>query len=156
MVPGVLRTSVGYTGGTTQWPTYRDKDAAGYGGVGDHYEAVLIEFNPAAVSYETLVEHHFNNHNPTRAVRGANQYNHGAWYQPGTGQHKQLQQKMKAAAKARGAPLTTNVEPLDKFYYAEEYHQKFSNRALLEGNAGLLGSKSASKLNCSGGACARI
>lgn len=155
MVPGVLRTSVGYTGGTTPWPTYRDKDANGHGGLGDHYEAVLIEFDPTRVSYLELVDIHFNNHNPTASVRGKNQYNHGAWHHRGTKQQTQLQQAIKAASKARSKKLTTHVAELDRFYFAEEYHQKFSNRALLVGNAAFLGTKSKSTMDCSGGVCAK-
>lgn len=116
-------------GGTTAWPTYKS--------IGDHFEVTMVEFDPTTVAYDQLLEMYFNNHTPTYKREGKNQYNPGAWFQRGTTQEKQLTEAMATEAKVRGQELATTVGSLPPFYYGEEYHQKFSNRALLNGNQGV-------------------
>lgn len=84
-----------------------------------------------------MLEIYFRTHTPTYKRSGKNQYNPGAWFQPSTTQEKALLVAMAAESKVRGQPLATTVGSLPQFYYAEEYHQKFSNRALLDGNEGV-------------------
>lgn len=117
-LPGVIRTYVGYSGGKSEWPTYRS--------IGDHTEVVQIVFDPTKISYDTLLNRHWNNHNPYH--RNKNQYMSGIWCQPGTDQ----MEKVKASIQKLEDPnVATKVDMLGPFYLAEGYHQKFSNRALL-------------------------
>ena len=64
-VPGIVMTTVGYTGGTTENPTYEDVCTHTTG----HAEAVLIEFDPSQINYETLCQHFFRMHDPTQLTR---------------------------------------------------------------------------------------
>ncbi len=125
----MLNTSVGYAGGTTPFPTYRD--------IGDHFEAVLVEFDPTQVSYTELLEKYFRSHDPTRRSSSKkNQYNPGAWTQKGTTQAETLRQAMAEQARLRGRPLATTIGDLPVLHYAENYHQKYSDRTLLNGASG--------------------
>lgn len=69
-VPGVVKTTVGYTGGTTEDPTYKEVSAPFFGGPSTgHAEALLLEFDASEVSYETLCRHFFRMHDPTQLNR---------------------------------------------------------------------------------------
>lgn len=123
--PGVLRSSAGYTGGKAAWPDY--------GKVQDHFEAVLVEFDPTTVSFSQLLDIHFASHDPTYRSNNKNQYNSGVWTQPNTEQAAVLQKALLQQAQRRQRPIKTEVGELGKaqFYYAEDYHQKYMNRGLL-------------------------
>lgn len=124
--PGVLETSVGYAGGTTENPTYEDvcTDKTG------HAEVVQVTFDPALVSYEKLLEIFFANHNPTQ--KNAQGPDVGTQYRSVIFTHSDAQ--MKAAEKAKKAldgsgtwnkPVVTQIEPAKPFFRAEEYHQQY-------------------------------
>jgi peptide-methionine (S)-S-oxide reductase len=125
-VPGVVRTRVGYSGGTLDEPTYQQvcTDKTG------HAETVLVEYDPAKTTYRKLLETFFANHDPTTMNRQGpdfgTQYRSVIFYltdaqkAEALAYRKELQQSHKF-----GAPIVTLVEPARKFYDAEEYHQNY-------------------------------
>lgn len=126
-VPGVLDTTVGYTGGHTQNPTYESVCTHTTG----HAEALLIEFDPDIVPYETLVKHFFRMHDPTQLNRQGpdvgDQYRSAIFYfddeQHITAEHVRLEIQPKYDKE-----IATRFVPAETFYPAEEYHQKYSVR----------------------------
>lgn len=117
-VDGVVRTRVGYAGGTKSDPTYRH--------LGDHTETFQVDYNPEEVSYEELLDLAFDNHNPNRKVRKT-QYQNVIFVSDG-----KQREALKTCLAERGiAPdsIGTRVEELSTFYPAEDYHQKHSLRA---------------------------
>jgi peptide-methionine (S)-S-oxide reductase len=120
---GVVRTRVGYAGGTTPDPTYHD--------VGDHSETVQVEYDPDAVSFETLVESAVDEHGPLRQP-GKRQYQHVLFYE--TDDERETIEQRLAALDVPAGDVETRVEPLSSFTLAETYHQKYhlrSKRAVL-------------------------
>ena len=126
-VPGVIRSVSGYSGGTTQNPTYEDVCAHGTG----HAEVVQLEFDPAVVSYDRLLEIFFEAHDPTTLNRqGADE---GDQYRSVIFTHNDTQQRAAARAKIAAQahhddPIVTVVEPLQKFWPGEDYHQDYFNK----------------------------
>lgn len=126
-VPGVAHTTVGYTGGHTKNPTYEEVCAHRTG----HAEAVLLEFDPKIVSFETLVKHFFRMHDPTQLNRQGldvgDNYRSVIFYfdevQKATAERVRSQTQPKLSE-----PIVTQVAPVEKFYKAEDYHQKFTER----------------------------
>lgn len=125
-VPGVIETAVGYTGGATPNPTYRDvcTDETG------HAEAVQVTFDPAKVSYEDLLGVFWKTHDPTQVNRQGPDF--GTQYRTAIFFHSPEQEaaakKSKAALQASGRftrPVATEITPASVFYRAEEYHQKY-------------------------------
>ncbi len=127
-VPGVLQTEVGYTGGHTDNPTYEQVCAHGSG----HAEAVKIDFDPDKVSYETLIRHFMRMHDPTQLNKQGpdigDQYRSAIFYandeQKATAQ-KIIDELNKAKFKGK---IVTALEPANKWWSAEGYHQKFTQR----------------------------
>ncbi len=125
-LPGVLSTQVGYTAGTSANPDYR---AVCNGDTG-HAEAVEVEFDPAFVSYDTLLDVFWENHDPTTLNRqgpdvGA-QYRSGIYYQEEA--QRAAAQASKERRQASGKyrrPIVTEISPASVFYRAEEYHQRY-------------------------------
>lgn len=124
--PGVKNTAVGYTGGQTPNPTYEQvcTDRTG------HAEAVEVEFDPAEVSYDELLNVFWQNHDPTQLNRQGPDY--GSQYRSAIFVHSPEQQKAAQASKERLAasgkfkrPIVTEILPADTFYRAEEYHQQY-------------------------------
>jgi peptide-methionine (S)-S-oxide reductase len=113
-----VRTRVGYTGGTTSGPTYRS--------LGDHTEAIQIDFDPRAISYGQLLEVFFRSHNPC-ARPWSRQYR-SAIFCHDVRQRRLAEAMAQQVAKARGEELRTAVEDLHTFYRAEDYHQKYRLR----------------------------
>lgn len=126
-VPGVVKTTVGYTGGHTKNPTYDQVCAHTTG----HAEVTLVEFDPEEVSYQTLLKQFFRMHDPTQ-VGGqgpdiGDQYRSAIFY---------FDQEQRADAirmrnqtqEAINKPIATEIEPASPFYEAEAYHQKFTER----------------------------
>jgi peptide-methionine (S)-S-oxide reductase len=113
-VEGVVKTRVGYAGGSKERPTYED--------LGDHTETIEIEFDPARVGYAKLLNIFWMQHNPT--VEQKTQYQSKIFYHDET--QKALAEKTKAeqGKKYRGEILT-EILPAGKFWEAEEYHQKY-------------------------------
>lgn len=127
-VPGVFSTSVGYAAGHTPNPTYSEVCTGRTG----HNEVVRVVFDPRKVSYETLLQLFWENHNPTQGMRQGNdvgtQYRSGI-YSYGAAQKQAATASREAYQKALSAeghgPITTEVLDAPEFYYAEEYHQQY-------------------------------
>jgi methionine-S-sulfoxide reductase len=126
-VPGVVRTTVGYTGGHTENPTYDDVVTHTTG----HAEAVLVEFDPEKASYETLLRQFFRMHDPTQLNRQGpdvgDNYRSAIFYF-NQEQRKDAIQVRNKVQKDKDRQIVTQIEPADKFYEAEAYHQKFTER----------------------------
>jgi peptide-methionine (S)-S-oxide reductase len=126
-VPGVTKTTVGYTGGHTENPTYEEVCTHTTG----HAEAVLLEFDPAKVSYETLCRHFFRMHDPTQLNRQGPDvgysYRTAIFYFDD--EQKAVAEATKADAQAEfDKPIVTEITEAGKFYQAEDYHQKYTER----------------------------
>ena len=127
-VPGVYSTAVGYAGGETKNPTYEEVCS----GFTNHTEAVLVVFDPKAVSYEDLLKVFWESHNPTQGMRQGNdagtQYR-SAIYTYGESQKAAAlasQDAFQKALKAKGfGAITTEIREAPEFYYAEDYHQQY-------------------------------
>ena len=123
---GVTGTAVGYMGGKTDNPTYKDvcTDTTG------HAEVVHVECDPAEVSYEQLLDVFWNSHNPTTMNRQGpdvgSQYRSAIFFHTGEQQQLAEQSKQKLGASGRfPRPIVTEITPAGTFYRAEEYHQQY-------------------------------
>lgn len=126
-IPGVVSTMVGYTGGQLEDPTYEDVCSHTTG----HAEAVLVEFNPAKVSFEMLARHFFRLHNPTQLNRQGpdigDNYRSAIFYI--TDDQKVIAEKVRdEVQKSWKEPIVTQIEQAGPFYNAEDYHQKYAER----------------------------
>lgn len=111
----MYRTRVGYTGGESESPTYHN--------LGNHTEALQVDFDPKVISFEEVVELFWNNHNPLR--RGfSRQYMAAVWYHDES-QREIIDTTRDSMASRLGQTVQTPVLPLDVFYLAEGYHQKY-------------------------------
>jgi peptide-methionine (S)-S-oxide reductase len=125
-LPGVLDATVGYLGGTTPNPTYKDVCRGNTG----HAEVVQVEYDPAQISYEKLLEAFWNSHNPTHHNRQG--WDFGSQYRSAIFFHTPEQQaaalKSKAELETSGRftkPIATQITPASAFYRAEDYHQQY-------------------------------
>lgn len=125
-IPGVMATKVGYEGGKKGDPSYEEVSNGKTG----HAETVRIEFDPAKVSYEKLLEQFFKIHDPTTKDRQGNdsgtQYRSAIFYQ--NDQQKKAAEDFVHKVEKSGAwkkKIVTEVAPAAKFYPAEDYHQKY-------------------------------
>ena len=123
-VPGVRQTTVGYTGGHTEHPTYKQvcSDTTG------HAEAVLVEYDPAEVSYEQLLEVFWNEHDPTTLNRQGpdvgSQYRSAVFFHT-PGQEAAAKASRDAHQQKLSRPIVTEITPASTFWRAEEYHQRY-------------------------------
>lgn len=125
---GVYSTAVGYAGGFTPNPTYEEVCSGRTG----HTEAVLVVYDPDTVSYDELLRIFWEAHDPTQGMRQGNdvgtQYR-SAIYTLDEEQVAAARSSRDAYADALGragyGAVTTEIEPLDTFYYAEDYHQQY-------------------------------
>jgi len=125
---GVYSTAVGYAGGTTPNPTYKEVCS----GMTGHTEVVMVVFDPAKISYTTLLKTFWESHDPTQGMRQGNdvgtQYR-SAIYVFNDEQRKQVETSRDAYAKllskAGYGEITTEIKDAPPFYYAEEYHQQY-------------------------------
>jgi methionine-S-sulfoxide reductase len=126
-VPGVTKTTAGYSGGHTSNPTYEEVCTHTTG----HAESVLVEFDPPKISYPDLLKHFFRLHNPTTLNQdGPNfgdSYRSQIFYYDAEQKTAALKAKDEAQ-KDWQDPIVTKIEPAREFYQAEAYHQKFSQR----------------------------
>lgn len=127
-VPGVLETEVGYTGGKTDNPTY--EQVCGHGT--NHAEAVRIVFDPQKVSYETLLRQFFRMHDPTQLNRQGpdvgDQYRSAIFY-TNDGQKQAAQKVIDQLNQEKFAgKIVTSLEPAGKWWPAEDYHQKYTEK----------------------------
>lgn len=122
--PGVIDSTVGYTGGRTENPTY---ETVCYQDTG-HAEAVLLEFDASRVSYETLLRHFFRMHDPTQLNRQGpdvgDQYRSAIFYFDDD-QKSIAQNVLSETQKQIGEPVVTELAKASRFYPAEDYHQKY-------------------------------
>ena len=114
---GVVRTHVGYAGGTKRDPTYH--------ALGDHTEALQVEYDSAEITYRDLLAVAFRNHSPRHQTRKT-QYQHILFTETAA-QREALDDYL--AAEGLTADIETRIEPLGEFYVAEDYHQKHSLRS---------------------------
>jgi len=125
-VPGVLDATVGYSGGTTAVPTYRDVCSGRTG----HAEVVQVEYDPEKVDYDTLLDTFFAIHDPTTPNRQGPDV--GTQYRSAIFTHDEAQhaaaveavERHQAAGRFRG-PIVTEIAPASTFHRAEEYHQRY-------------------------------
>jgi peptide-methionine (S)-S-oxide reductase len=125
-VPGVVSTQVGYTGGHTENPTYKEvcTDRTG------HAEAVEVTYDPAQISYQQLLDVFWNIHDPTTLNRQGPDV--GTQYRSAIFYHHEQQRVAAEASKRKleksgrfDKPIVTEITPASKFYRAEEYHQHY-------------------------------
>ena len=125
---GVYTTAVGYAGGTASDPDYKLVCSGSTG----HAEVVLVVFDPAVVSYEELLAEFWENHDPTQGMRQGNDI--GTQYRSAiytldaaqdTAARKSLPEYQAELHKAGHGDITTEIKALDKFWYAEDYHQQY-------------------------------
>ena len=128
-VPGVTDTAVGYSGGTTSNPTYRQVCSHKTG----HAEVTEVTYDPEKVSYEELLDVFWNVHNPTQLNRQGPDI--GDNYRSVIFFHDEDQQKAAVASKERleeakryRKPIVTQIEPAQTFWRAEEYHQQYHEK----------------------------
>jgi len=114
----VLRTRVGYAGGTKKDPTYHS--------LGDHTETLQVDYDPAQVSYAELLEVFWKSHDATVGA-WSQQYMNAIFYAD-EAQKKQAEASMGPVSRRLNKPILTKILPLDRFYPAEGYHQKHSLR----------------------------
>jgi len=115
---GVVRTRVGYAGGTKADPTYHS--------LGDHTEVFQLDFDPDVVSYTHLLDHVFRSHDPRSQTRKT-QYQNVVLTETAAQQNA-----LEEFLQTRGLPtdaIDTRVEQLSQFYLAEDYHQKYTLRS---------------------------
>ena len=127
-LPGVYSTAVGYAGGHTAHPTYRDVCS----GLTAHAEVVLVVFDPAVLSYRKLLQVFWEAHNPTQGMRQGNDT--GTQYRSAiyttTPEQAVIADALRrdyqqALSKAGAGQITTEIGPAGPFYYAEDYHQQY-------------------------------
>lgn len=127
-VPGVWLTMVGYAGGYTPNPTYKETCTQLTG----HNEVVRVIYDPAKVSYEELLKLFWENHDPTQGMRQGNDV--GSTYRSGIYTYspeqaaaaEQSKRVYQAALTAAGrGQVTTEILPAPTFYFAEDYHQQY-------------------------------
>ena len=127
-VPGVVSTSVGYAGGYTPNPTYEEVCSGRTG----HAEAVRVVFDPAKVSYDELLKHFWEEHDPTQGMRQGNDV--GTSYRSAIYTYSDEQKKAAEASrdsyqrelsKHGYGEITTEIADAPEFYFAEDYHQQY-------------------------------
>ena len=123
---GVAETAVGFMGGTTESPSYREVCTGETG----HAEVVDLRFDPAVISYAQLLEVFWNKHNPTSLnFQGwdvGSQYRSAIFYH--NDEQRRRAEESKAALAASGkysAPIVTEITPAGPFWRAEDYHQQY-------------------------------
>jgi peptide-methionine (S)-S-oxide reductase len=125
-VPGVIDTAVGYTGGTTVDPGYEDVCT----GTTGHAETVEVLFDPAAVSFEQLLDVFWENHDPTQLNRQGpdwgTQYRSAVFFVDPAQEAAARASKAKLEASGRyRRPVATEITAAGPFYRAEDYHQQY-------------------------------
>ncbi len=128
-VPGVTKTTVGYTGGKIPSPTY-ERVCAGSTG---HAEAMEMEFDQSIVSYEKLLDLFWEHHDPTTYHRQGPDV--GEQYRSAIFYHSEEQKKLAEESKERldrnhryTNPIVTEIVPAHEFWPAEEYHQNYAEK----------------------------
>src|SRR4051812_19793380 len=129
---GIHATAVGYAGGITPNPTYEEVCSGRTG----HNEVVLVVYDPAKISYETLLKTFWENHDPTQGMRQGNDV--GTQYRSAIYTTTDAQLAAAKASeeafqpvvdKAGYGKISTEIKPLGTYYYAEDYHQQYLSDA---------------------------
>jgi peptide-methionine (S)-S-oxide reductase len=127
-LPGVYTTAVGYAGGNTPQPTYRQVCS----GATMHAEVVLVVFDPSKITYAELLKVFWENHDPTQGMRQGNDHGtqyRSAIYVTNDAQRAEAERSRDAynvkLAAAGFKPITTEIAAVKDFWYAEEYHQQY-------------------------------
>lgn len=125
-LPGVIRTAVGYIGGTTIDPSYEEVCT----GTTQHAEAVEVVFDPEKTSYEAVAKLFFEIHDPTQRNRQGpdigSQYRSAIYYF--TQRQKEVAHKLVEELRVQGLNVVTEILPASQFFYAEDYHQKYYDK----------------------------
>ena len=130
-LPGVYTTAVGYSGGFTPNPTYQEVCSGSTG----HAEVVLVAFDRAKISYEELLRHFWEGHDPTQGMRQGNDV--GTQYRSAIYTSDQAQRAAAEASRDMYASqlktsgygeITTEIAKAGPFYYAEDYHQQYLHK----------------------------
>ncbi len=127
-VPGVWVTAVGNAGGRTPNPTYEEVCSGKTG----HTESVFVVYDPSVVSYDELLKVFWEGHDPTQGMRQGN--DQGTQYRSAI--YTSSEEELEAAKASRDGyqkkleeagygKITTEIRPLDDFFFAEEYHQQY-------------------------------
>jgi peptide-methionine (S)-S-oxide reductase len=116
----VVRTRVGYTGGSSADPTYES--------IGDHSEAIEVEFDPAVIGYRELLAVFWEAHDPSH--RSISRQYRAAIFWSGEGQRRLAESSRDEIARRAVRGVVTALEPLRRFYPAEDYHQKYYLRSV--------------------------
>lgn len=117
-LPGVIRTRVGYAGGTKHNPSYHDLE--------NHTETIQIDYDPARISFEELLDVFWRSHNPTVAKYKPQYISLILYYNDD--QRELAEQGKIQQTEERNKPVVTEIAPLRAFYNAEDYHQKYALR----------------------------
>ncbi|MEX2185002.1 MAG: peptide-methionine (S)-S-oxide reductase MsrA [Chloroflexota bacterium] len=130
-LPGVVSTAAGYAGGTTPNPTYQEACS----GLTGHAEVVQVAFDPSRVTYDQLLKLFWESHDPTQGMRQGNDM--GTQYRSiiltngdeqravAEASRDAYQERLSAAG---FGPITTEIRPADRFFYAEDYHQQYLDK----------------------------
>jgi methionine-S-sulfoxide reductase len=113
---GVISTDVGYTGGSTGQPTFHD--------LGDNVEAIRVYFDQRIISYEELLDKFWSIHDASAEMDG--RYGSRIYY--ASEEQRRIANSAIAMKKERGEEILTTVEPLGRFWDAEDYHQHYLAR----------------------------
>lgn len=135
-LPGVYSSAVGYAGGLTPNPSYEEVCSGNTG----HNEVVLVVFDPTKIGFDDLLKVFWESHDPTQGMRQGNdrgtQYRSGIYTTSGAQQDEALYSKQQyerllsvnlpsQSSASSELVITTELRPLEYFYYAEEYHQQY-------------------------------
>ncbi len=123
-MPGVVRTRVGYAGGSSAHPTYHN--------LGNHSEVIQIDYDPGMLSYKELLDIFWDSHDPT-SPPWSRQYRKAILYHDDK-QKSIAEHSIELLASSIQERIRTDILPLTEFYLAEDYHQKH----MLRGNRGLM------------------
>lgn len=141
ILKGVYSTQVGFAGGYTDNPTYKEVCSGKTG----HAEVVRVVYQPERISFEELLKVFWENHDPTQGMRQGN--DHGTQYRSAI--YPMCAAQMQAALKSKEdyqkslsehgfGPITTDIREGQTFYYAEDYHQQYLSK-IPDGYCGLRG-----------------
>lgn len=144
---GIVAVTPGYTGGTTENPTYEQVSS----GTTGHAEAILIEYDPSVIPYEKLLEIFFHTHNPTTLnQQGADvgtQYRSAVFY--GDAAEREITERVVEGLEAEKVypdSIVTEIVPFTHFYPAENYHQNYYDRNRDQGYCNIVISPKITKL----------